>query len=126
MEAFLAAPVPATPPGDGSEDAEEGEDDWGVIAARLQRFYHAGDPAAWLTSVPVGVVEAYARAMPRLKADEALVGANQTALGANTLKPTAAKALEGRWMRLARGAGVAHVATRTELVALGRKAGLLK
>src|SRR5512139_404025 len=79
---FLAAPVGSDPPADwscGRGDDDEGGSDWGAILARLQRFY-GGEPEAWLTRVPVALIRAYARMLPRLRAAEAIHDADVVAV----------------------------------------------
>ena len=62
--------------GDGSDQGEGNrtrlEDiDWGMLAARCQRFYGAGDPAVWLR-MPLGHLAFFVAEIPGLRAEESL------------------------------------------------------
>lgn len=50
------------------------------MIARLTRFY-GGDPWRWLAELPLGVVRAMVKAIPKLQAEEALSAVQQVACG---------------------------------------------
>lgn len=86
---------------EGEAEASEAEGiGWVEAAIRCQRFF-GGDPAGWLTIVPVRLVRAYLHMLPRLAAEETLDASTAVGLGTGSLKD--ARTVTRDLMRLAGG-----------------------
>lgn len=67
----------------------------------LRRFY-GGTATEWL-AMPMSLLNIHAEALPRLQAQEALLGATVAAMGAGNMKRSQAESVRREWQRLARG-----------------------
>jgi hypothetical protein len=67
------------------------------------RFYPGTTIAYWRHEVPVEDINMCLRAIPRLRAEEAMLTSVQTAVGTGSLKKGAARATMARWAREANG-----------------------
>lgn len=65
----------------------------------MQRFY-GGDPAGWL-DMPMGMLEAYSRMLPRIEAQESLRAIDNTAAGMGTMKKEDQRAYRRALARIA-------------------------
>ncbi|MEZ5790509.1 MAG: hypothetical protein R3D34_06870 [Nitratireductor sp.] len=70
--------------------------------ARLQRFY-GGNPRDWLETLPLALVRAFARMLPRLEAEETLRNWGTGSLAAGLVKPHEARRLRSQLSRAAGG-----------------------
>lgn len=103
-QAFFSIAAPEAPHQEegASDEAPSGSirGDWSAHVPRLQRFY-GGDVMTWLADVPVVVVEAFTRMLPRLQAEEALADAERMAVGAGNRTPEFNRSATTRWMATA-------------------------
>lgn len=66
------------------------------MIARLTRFYGL-DPCRWLAELPLGIVRAYSRMIPRLKAEESIEAVRRTGVGTGSLSADASAATIAGW-----------------------------
>jgi hypothetical protein len=87
-----------------------------TLLPRLQRFY-GGTISEWLT-VPVAFVRAYAGAIPKIQAEEALLQANVVALGSGRMKKTDADRTIRDWRRIAGITKTRSARSKDEMVSI--------
>ena len=63
------------------------------------RFY-GGTPTSWIDT-PMSLVEAYAGALPRLHAEEAMDHSTRVAMGSGSVQPEARRRIMRQWERAA-------------------------
>lgn len=88
---------------DESDDEGDTDDleppDEGALLARLTRFYGC-TPQGWLMETPMALLRACAQMLPRLQAEESLLGSTVTAVGSGTAGREA-RSVTQAWQRTA-------------------------
>jgi hypothetical protein len=87
-----------------------------TLLPRLQRFY-GGTIGEWL-SVPVAFVRAYAGAMPKIQAEEALLKTSIVALGSGRMKKSDADQTLRAWRRTAGTAKTRSAKSKDEMASV--------
>lgn len=82
------------------------------MIARLTRFY-GGDPWRWLAELPMGIVRACMRMLPRLQAEEAIEAAERVGVGSGAYSEADQNAIMSRWRAAQQPAGQPGVARAT-------------